>query len=56
MNGFSPFEADKHEYSNHAIAKKLSETFTKWKNKGHVKFNAFAGFNFDFLLTSHLVF
>ena len=53
VNGFSPFEADKHEYSNHAIAKKLSETFTKWKNKGHVKFNAFAGFNFDFLLTSH---
>ena len=33
--------------------KKLSETFAKWKNKGHVKFNAYAGFNFDFLLTSH---
>ena len=44
---------EKHTYSNHGIAKKLSETFTKWKNKGHVKFNAYAGFNFDFLLTSH---
>ncbi len=53
VNGFSPFETEKHELSNHEIAKKLSETFTKWKNKGHIKFNAFAGFNFDFLLTSH---
>ena len=53
VNGLDPFETEKHELSNHDLAKKLSETFTKWKNKGHVKFNAFAGYNFDFLLTSH---
>ena len=52
VNGVDPFETEKHELSNHDLAKKLSETFTKWKNKGHVKFNAFAGYNFDFLLTS----
>ena len=56
VNGLNPYDIydkEKHTYSNHGIAKKLSETFTKWKNKGHVKFNAYAGFNFDFLLTSH---
>tara|TARA_B100000579_G_C22842964_1_gene862647 strand:- start:166 stop:1620 length:1455 start_codon:yes stop_codon:yes gene_type:complete len=52
VNGFSPYETEKHEYSNHRLAKKLNETFTRWKNKGHLKFNAFAGYNFDFLLTS----
>ncbi len=53
VNGFNPFEVDKHEYTNHQLAKKLNEKFTRWKNKGNVKFNAFAGYNFDFLLTSH---
>ena len=53
VNGFDPFDAEKHKLTNHDLAKKLSETFNKWKNIGHIKFNAFAGYNFDFILTSH---
>ena len=53
VNGFNPFDVEKHEFTNHQLAKKLNEKFTQWKNKGNVKFNAFAGYNFDFLLTSH---
>ena len=53
VNGFNPFDAEKHENTNHGLAKKLNEIFSKWKKKGHIKFNAFAGYNFDFLLTSH---
>jgi len=53
VNGFNPFDVEKHEFTNHQLAKKLNEKFTQWKNKGNVKFNAFAGYNFDFLLTSY---
>ena len=56
VNGLDPFEVDKHEYSNHSLTKKFQEKFIKWGNKGPIKFCAYNGYNFDFLLCSHHLF
>ena len=56
VNGFDPFEVDKHPLSNFELTKKVNDTFISWINKGPVLFCAHNGYSFDYLLTSQHLF
>ena len=52
VNGFDPFNVDKHPNSNFELTKKTNDKFISWINKGPVLFCAHNGYSFDYMLTS----
>ena len=56
VNGFDPFEVDKHPLSNFELTKKTNDAFISWINKGPVLFCAHNGYSFDYMLTSQHLF
>ena len=53
VNNIDPFVADTHPLTNFQLTKKFQEVFINWSNEGPTLFNAYNGYQFDFLLMSH---